>query len=178
MLLALSLLCFKASAQKKNAGYQYHIRKSAAPITIDGIMDDAWQKADSTSSFFMVLPMDTSRATVQTQVRMTYDNNNLYLLAICYTQGTEQYMVESLKRDFSFVKNDNFLVFIDPFDARTDGFSFGANAAGAQWDGTMYEGGKVDLSWDNKWTSAVKNYPDKWIPEKLPVLLVVVSLIL
>lgn len=165
MLLALSLLCFKANAQKKNAGYQYHIRKSAAPITIDGIMDDAWQKADSTSSFFMVLPMDTSRATVQTQVRMTYDNNNLYLLAICYTQGTEQYMVESLKRDFSFVKNDNFLVFIDPFDARTDGFSFGANAAGAQWDGTMYEGGKVDLSWDNKWTSAVKNYPDKWIFE-------------
>ncbi|MDR6940244.1 DUF5916 domain-containing protein [Mucilaginibacter pocheonensis] len=165
MLLALSLLCFKANAQKKNAGYQYHIRKSAAPITIDGIMDDAWQKADSTSSFFMVLPMDTSRATVQTQVRMTYDNNNLYLLAICYTQGAEQYMVESLKRDFSFVKNDNFLVFIDPFDARTDGFSFGANAAGAQWDGTMYEGGKVDLSWDNKWTSAVKNYPDKWIFE-------------
>ena len=22
---------------------------------------------------------------------------------------------------------------------------------GAQWEGTMYEGGKVDLSWDNKW---------------------------
>jgi hypothetical protein len=165
MLLALCMLGYAAKAQKKNAGYQYHIRKSAGPITIDGIVDDAWLKADSTSSFFMVLPMDTSKATLQTQVRMTYDQNNLYLLAICYTQGPKQYMVESLKRDFSFVKNDNFLVFIDPFDARTDGFSFGANAAGAQWDGTMYEGGKVDLSWDNKWTSVVKNYPDRWVFE-------------
>jgi hypothetical protein len=74
-------------------------------------------------------------------------------------------MVESLKRDFSFLKNDNFLLFIDPFDDRTNGFSFGANAAGAQWDGTMYEGGKVDLSWDNKWLSVVKNYDDKWVFE-------------
>jgi hypothetical protein len=44
-------------------------------------------------------------------------------------------------------------------------FSFGANAAGAQWDGMMYEGGKVDLSWDNKWVSVVKNYSDRWIFE-------------
>ena len=54
---------------------------------------------------------------------------------------------------------------MDPFDDQTNGFSFGANAAGAQWDGLMYEGGKVDLSWDNKWTSVVKNYDDKWVFE-------------
>ncbi len=74
-------------------------------------------------------------------------------------------MVESLRRDFNFTNNDNFLVFIDPFEDQTTGFSFGANANGAQWDGTMYEGGKVDLNWDNKWISAVKNYPDKYIFE-------------
>ncbi|MEO0333361.1 MAG: DUF5916 domain-containing protein, partial [Bacteroidota bacterium] len=48
---------------------------------------------------------------------------------------------------------------------QTNGFSFGANAAGAQWDGLMYEGGRVDLSWDNKWVSEVKNYEDKWVFE-------------
>ena len=36
---------------------------------------------------------------------------------------------------------------------------------GAQWDGLMYEGGKVDLSWDNKWTSVVKKDDDKWVFE-------------
>ena len=41
-------------------------------------------------------------------------------------------MVESLRRDFNFSKNDNFIFFIDPFDDRTNGFTFGANAAGAQ----------------------------------------------
>ncbi|MEO7767907.1 MAG: DUF5916 domain-containing protein, partial [Ferruginibacter sp.] len=41
----------------------------------------------------------------------------------------------------------------------------GANAAGAQWDGTLFSGGSADLNWDNKWVSVVKNYPDKWIFE-------------
>ena len=53
---------------------------------------------------------------------------------------------------------------MDPFDDQTNGFSFGANAAGAQWDGTMYEGGKVDLSWDNiNGNPIIKNDPDKWV---------------
>ena len=54
---------------------------------------------------------------------------------------------------------------MDPFDDQTNGFSFGANAAGAQWDGIMFNGGSIDLSWDNKWTSKVTNYEDKWIFE-------------
>jgi hypothetical protein len=124
-----------------------------------------WLQADSADNFYMVLPMDTSHSVVRTQVRMTYDNNNLYIVAICYNKLPGPLMVESLKRDFDFQKNDNFVLFMDPFDAQTDGFSFGANAAGAQWDGSMYAGGSVDLSWDNRWTSAVKSDPEKWVWE-------------
>jgi hypothetical protein len=93
-------------------------------------MKPDWERADSAANFFLVLPMDTSFAKVKTTVKMTYDNNNLYVVAICYGGLPGQNMVESLKRDFNFGKNDNFLLFMDPFDARTDGFSFGANAAG------------------------------------------------
>ncbi len=129
-------------------------------------MDEAaWQDAEVATDFYMMLPMDTSKAEVRTDVRMTYDKDHLYLIAINYHAVTGPYMVESLRRDFAFGKNDNFLLFMDPFNDLTNGFSFGANAAGAQWDGIMYEGGKVDLSWDNIWTSSVKNYPDKWIFE-------------
>jgi len=155
-----------AFAQKANESYRYHIKKAVSPLVIDGVMDEeAWLQAESAKDFYMMIPMDTSFANVPTEVRMTYDNNNIYLIAICYDTAPGSYIVESLKRDFSFDKNDNFLLFMDPFDARTDGFSFGSNAAGAQWDGSMYEGSRVDLSWDNKWTSAVKNYPDRWVFE-------------
>ena len=44
-------------------------------------------------------------------------------------------MVESLRRDFNFSKNDNFIFFLDTYNDQTNGFTFGTNAVGAQWDG-------------------------------------------
>jgi hypothetical protein len=153
-------------AQKKNEQYQLPMQKAVSAINIDGVMDEkAWEKTTVTTDFNMVLPMDTSVSTVKTTVRMAYDDNNLYVIAECFKAKEGADMVESLRRDWNFGKNDNFIVFIDPFNDQTNGFAFGVNAVGAQWDGLMFEGGKVDLSWDNKWTSEVKMYADKWIFE-------------
>lgn len=166
VLLTFMLLSLCAQGQKINERFQLHIKKTAAKVVIDGETNDAaWLNAEVASDFYMILPMDTGAARVRTDVRMTYDDDNLYLLAECFHLLPGRYYVESLRRDFVFGKNDNFLLFMDPFDDQTNGFSFGANAAGAQWDGTMYEGGKVDLNWDNKWNSSVKTYSDKWVFE-------------
>jgi hypothetical protein len=153
-------------AQKKNEGFVLQIKKTTSSVTIDGNeRDEAWRSAQKAKDFFMITPMDTSKATVTTEVRMCYDDRNIYLLAICHKKLSGPYMVESLRRDFAFGKNDNFLVFIDPFDDQVNGFAFGANAAGAQWDGMMYDGSKVDLNWDNKWISVVTNREDAWVLE-------------
>jgi hypothetical protein len=164
--LGILLLSLPGWAQKKNEQFQYLIQRASSSIEVDGrAADAAWQAAAVASDFFMVLPMDTSRAQVRTEVRMLYDDHHIYLLAVCY-EGTEgPYMVESLRRDFSFGRNDNFIVFLDPFDDQTNGFAFGSNAEGAQWDGLIFEGGSVNLSWDNKWVSKVKNYADRWVFE-------------
>ena len=160
------LVVSQAWAQKKNAEYRLNIFRAASEIKIDGKLEEkAWEEANIATDFHMVLPMDTSRAQVRTVVRMTYDESNLYLSAVCYHALPGPYVVESMRRDFTFGKNDNFLVFMDPFDDQTNGFSFGANAVGAQWDGLMHDGSGVSLSWDNKWYSAVENYDDRYIFE-------------
>ncbi|MEY3405839.1 MAG: hypothetical protein RL161_1269, partial [Bacteroidota bacterium] len=148
--------------QKKNDVFRLPIRKSTESITIDGQRTEAaWEKTEVARDFYMVLPMDTSAAELRTEVRMTYDDKNLYIFADCY-HGGWNYMVESLRRDWNFTRNDNFIFFLDTFDDQTNGFAFGVNAAGAQWDGMMSEGSKVDLSWDNKWISVNRSYPDRW----------------
>jgi hypothetical protein len=153
-------------SQKKNAQLEYHIHRANGPIKVDGKADDAaWQGADLATAFHMVLPMDTSRAQVRTEVRMLYDDQNMYLIAVNYDKLPGPYMVESLRRDFNFGRNDNFLLFLDPFDDQTNGFTFGSNAEGAQWDGQLFDGGSANLSWDNKWISAVSNDDDVWIFE-------------
>jgi hypothetical protein len=153
-------------SQKKNAAYTVHIHHTSGPITIDGVLDESsWQQAEVCGNFAMILPMDTSLARVKTEVRLMYDANFLYLSAVCFDGMPGPYMVESLRRDFSFLKNDNFIFFLDTYGDQTNGFTFGTNAVGAQWDGTMYDGGKVDLSWDNIWYSKVKRYSDHWTME-------------
>ena len=153
-------------AQKKNAHIQYHIKQASDSIIIDGKMTEtAWKNAQVAEKFGMVLPMDTSVANLPTEVRMTYDKKNIYILATCFKPALGKDMVESLKRDWNFGKNDNFLLFIDTYGDLTNGFAFGTNAVGAQWDGTMFDGGSVDLNWDNIWTSAVFNDATKYVWE-------------
>jgi hypothetical protein len=165
-LFILCLVSLSGFSQKKNASFLIHIHHVTDPIIIDGRLNEqSWQKAEVARNFFMILPMDTSFANVKTEVRMAYDSKFFYISAICFNGKAGPHMVESLRRDFSFTKNDNFIFFLDTYGDQTNGFTFGTNAAGAQWDGTMYEGGKVDLSWDNIWYSKVRQYPDKWVME-------------
>ncbi len=162
----LLLISFFCNAQKKNANYQYKIKKASSAIKIDGIIDEqAWMDSQLADKFYQVLPMDTSYAKVKTECRMTYDDDNLYVSFINYNKLPGPNMVESLKPDFNFGKNDNDLLFLDTFDDQTNGFSFGANAAGARWDGVMSEGSAVNLNWENKWKTIVKADDEKWVWE-------------
>ncbi|WP_223308437.1 DUF5916 domain-containing protein [Maribacter polysiphoniae] len=153
-------------AQKKNESFRLHIKKTTSPIVIDGVADDAaWKDTEKADDFFMVLPMDNRKATEMSEIRMAYDDKHIYLIATFFNTTKGQNIVESLRRDFNFGKNDNFLLFLDPFNNQTTGFSFGSNAAGAQWDGTMFGGSSIDLNWDSKWISKVVSDEDKWVFE-------------
>lgn len=169
--LYLFLLCFSLSlqgfGQKINANYRLQATKIVENITIDGHLEEAiWETAQVGKDFFMITPVDTGKATQFSEVRMAYDDENIYIAVIFFNNTVKgNYTVESLKRDFSFGKNDNLLIAIDPFNNRTTGFTFGLNAFGAQWDGTMFNGGNVDLNWDTKWYSAVQFDEEKWVGE-------------
>ena len=161
------LFMLQAPAQeKKNASFKLHIAKTRKSIEIDGVGDDlAWKDTEVAKDFHMVLPMDTDPANEKTEIRMTYDDKYIYLLATFYHTQKGKYIVESLRRDFTFGKNDNFLLFLDPFNNQTTGFTFGSNAYGAQWDGTMFDGANVDLNWDSKWVSKATHDDEKWVFE-------------
>jgi len=163
------ILCFSQSvlSQINFEKYQLPIQKTSEKITIDGKLDeDTWKKAAVGKDFFMITPLDTGKANQFSEARVSFDDEFLYIAIIFFNNSIKgDYVVESLKRDFSFGKNDNFLVAIDPFNNQSTGFAFGLNAYGAQWDGTMYDGRSVDLNWDTKWYSEVQFDENQWVCE-------------
>ncbi len=167
---AIFLLCsFKLFSQNKGINrdkYRIGISKTDEDIHVDGILDEtAWLNSEKAGHFQRVLPTDTGYAIAQTEVKLTYNESTLFVGIICYDPSPGKRPVESLRRDFNFQKNDNFVVFIDTYNDQTNGFAFGISSAGAQWDGLQANGGAVNLDWDIKWQSAVRNYDDRWVAE-------------
>jgi len=149
-----------------NSNFILHVKKTSEHIRMDGLLNEkAWKEAEKAAKFHMVLPSDTGYSSMKTYVMMTYDKKALYAAAIFYDTVPGKRIVESLRRDWVFVNNDNFMVTIDPFNDQTTGYSFAVNAAGAQRDGSISEGKTNNLVWDCKWESKVINYPDRWISE-------------
>ena len=148
------------------------IKKAEDKITLDGVLNEAdWLSADVGKDFQQTFPFDSSRSETRTDVMLTYDDKNLYIAAICYDENDGKYVIQSLKRDFSFPVSDAFAVFIDPFDDGANGFSFSVNPLGVQREGTLQNGGGfgVTTAWDNRWFSEVKIEDGKWVLEmKIP----------
>lgn len=166
ILLCCNTILFGQSKGVNREKYQIKTSSTDNIITVDGILDEpVWKIADKAVHFQRVQPTDTGFAKSQTEVKVTYDATTLYLGIVCYDSTPGKRPVESLRRDFTFNKNDNFIVFMDTYNDQTNGFAFGISAAGAQWDGVQANGGTVNLDWDIKWRSAVKNYRDKWVAE-------------
>ena len=148
------------------ADYRLQARLTDQPVLIDGILDEAtWSLAEKTSPFHRITPTDTGYAKAQTEVMVAYDKENIYMGIICYDPSPGKRPAESYRRDWSFNKNDNFFAAIDTYNDQTNGFAFGVNAVGGQWDGMQADGGKVALEWDGKWYSAVQTYEDRWVAE-------------
>lgn len=148
------------------ADFVIQVVKATGDFKIDGQLDEAdWLAADVAQDFTRVLPIDTGYAATPTEVKVSYDDRQLYFGITCHERIPGPNIIESLRRDFSFGANDNFLIFIDTYNDQTNGFSFGASAGGAQWDGIQSNGGSVSLDWDCKWESAVQHYDTYWVIE-------------
>lgn len=144
------------------------IAKNDGEIRIDGVLDEAiWSKAEKQGDFYQNFPSDTSYALSRTDVMVAFDESFIYVAAILHDEIDGNYVIQSLKRDYSYPISDAFAVFIDPLNDGLNGFSFSVNPRGAQREGLVQEGGNfgVTTAWDNKWFSAVTTSPSQWVVE-------------
>ncbi|MFC3811235.1 DUF5916 domain-containing protein [Lacihabitans lacunae] len=165
-LLKIILLCFLFQNTFAQSGSkEIVIRKSKNEIKLDGILDEAaWTMADSTEPFFLNKPYDSTYATYQTYVKVTFDEKFMYVGVVAF-QPRESYTVSSFKRDFESGTSDVFSVYVDTFKDKLNGMQFSLSPLNVQREGLISLGGETDITWDNKWYSKVANYDDRWVAE-------------
>jgi hypothetical protein len=139
------------------------------PIRLDGVLDDAeWERTEPVSGFVQADPEEGAPSTERTEVRVLFDEHNLYFGVYCYDSEPDKIIVNDLRRDFDTYESDVFGVMIDPLHDLRNGFSFFTNAAAALNDTQGLNDGRiVDRNWDGIWHVAARRNADGWSAEMI-----------
>ncbi|MGV6860852.1 MAG: DUF5916 domain-containing protein [Putridiphycobacter sp.] len=133
-------------------------------ITIDGELNEPeWTSAEVATDFTQSSPKAGEKSAQQTEVKLLYDNNSIYVSAIMYDVSKDS-IYETLSTRDDYGNADYFGVVIDTYGSSTIGFAYGVTSAGVQVDELNSPSG-ADRNWNAVWESAVKVEGNKWIAE-------------
>jgi hypothetical protein len=141
--------------------------RTTAPIRLDGALDEsAWKDAEVATGFVQSEPRDGQPATEQTEVRVLFDGENIYIGAHMHDSDPSRLVVNDLRKDFREEDQDDFEVIFDTFTDRRNGYVFMTNPAGARVDRQIAnEGREINSSWDAIWDVKTRQVADGWTAE-------------
>lgn len=150
-------------------GRSINVQYITENLHIDGVLDEgAWETADEGGDFWQFFPSDSARSMNPTTFKLLYNDHTLYV-GIRAKVKSDNYVVSSLRRDFSGGTNDNVTVMFDTFNDGTTAFLFGMTPYGVQREVYVSGGGSdqngFNQSWDQKWTLGSKMYDNYYVLE-------------
>ena len=124
----------------------YVITAGAAIIEpiIDGhiINDPAWQSLLEVNTFIQKSPDEGEAVTEKTVVKVMYSTDVLYIAAVCYDESPEKIVIIDTRRDAPLNNTDSFMFILDTFQDQQNGYVFGTNAGGIEYDAQVSKGGE------------------------------------
>ena len=146
------------------------VRVEKAP-TLDGeiVGDPVWQSAVPASTFWQEQPDEGQPSSEKTEVRLVYTADTLYVGVVCYDHEPGAIIVSDSRRDAALDDTDSFRIILDTYRDRLNGFVFGTNPAGIEYDGQVTNEGQggggllrgqrqqsgagsgFNLNWDGAW---------------------------
>lgn len=156
--------------------------RSQIPPKLDGevLADPAWGIAPALRGFWQTTPDEGEPASQNTEVRIIYTTDTLYIAAICYDNEPEKIIISDSRRDASLDETDCFRFILDTYADGQNGFVFGTNPAGIEYDGQVSRegeggrgggrqlggsGGGFNINWDGAWEVRTKISDIGWSAE-------------
>jgi hypothetical protein len=136
-----------------------------SPVTMDGVLSDAvWQGAPAVTRLTQSDPDEGAAPRESTWVWVAYDEQALYVAARCWDSRPDSVLANLSRRDL-VLPGDRFMLYLDPFHDHRGGFYYGVGAAGVRLDGTLFNDGWDDDSWDGVWDGRAKRDDKGWTVE-------------
>lgn len=139
-------------------------RVEKGEIKIDGELNELiWQRCITAENFVEIEPGDNIKSVVETKTWVSYDEDNLYIAAVCYDNDMTKIRANMTDRDKIF--NDDFFdILLDTYDDDKQAYEFCVNPYGVQGD-LLWTPNNEDSSPDYIWSAETKLYKDRWTIE-------------
>jgi hypothetical protein len=156
------LIHFISFAQEEHGSDRlFDAIRSADNIKIDGILnEDAWNVPRTKSEFTQITPNAGAASTENTEVRVIYDDEAIYIGAHCYSAPENISRVLS-QRDQYNSNTDYFSVLLDTYKDELNGFVFSVSTEGVQYDAKIYASdynSKLNMIWYSEVTHSDSGY--------------------
>ena len=124
-------------------------------IKVDGVLDEpAWSSAQTATDFRQESPDEGALASEKTEVRVLFDEKNIYFGIRAFDSDAKRVNARELVRDATFVNDDKVEILLDTYHDRRNAFRFAVNPLGTQQDALITDEGRdVNISWDAPWLS-------------------------
>ena len=159
-----------AQNSQENTRKIYQTRFTNEPPKIDGILDDpTWENVPAAKNFVMLEPGDGDPIpeSHQTEVKLLYDNEAIYIAAYLYEENPERILNQYTQRD-NLEQAEFFLIDLNTYDDGQNQTRFIVTSTGTQADAKM-NADSEDYSYNVVWDSDVSHDENGWYVElKIP----------
>jgi hypothetical protein len=136
---------------------------------IDGnvLGEDLWKSIEPIQDLVQSSPNLGFPASEPTEIRIAQNSTSLFVSVVCFDMSPEKLVVADARRDASLTNTDAFMFVLDTYNDGRNGFMFGTNPTGVEYDAQVdnegqgnfnsnrQQGGTIggfNLNWDASWT--------------------------
>jgi len=135
-------------------------------VSIDGsLREPFWDNVLPATHFIQKELVEGDPASEKTEVKIVYDNDNVYIGLTCHDNNPEAIIHNEMERDVDLVSDDHFTLILDTFNSRRSGYYFEINPNGARHDGFVYSGELINPNWDGVWDASARITENGWSAE-------------
>lgn len=128
----------------------YSTQRATSEIIIDGLIKDpAWNAVDWGGDFIQFQPKEGNDPSNQTQFKILYDDNNLYVAYRCYDNHPDSIVNRMARKDF--FPGDWISIMLDCYHDKRTAFSFTLSVSGVRNDEFISNNGNFDDTWNPIW---------------------------
>jgi len=140
-------------------------RAQSAPVIDGRLDDDAWKNAAVVDDFHQTSPSDGATPTEITIVRVTYDDEYLYIAADLRDSDPSGIRAKQMIQGKMIFSDDRFWVTLDSFNNKRNDYFFQVNANGVRRDALRENNARFIDEWATIWVAESAVNENGWTTE-------------